>query len=246
METVDRKRGGLRGAIGDLGSALALTLGAVAATWWFSGAPASYAAVALALYVALAALLLLTLPDELPGPGLGPANRVTLARAALVMPVFGLALVPEPVGARPLWWVIGLATLAMILDGVDGRVARCTGSQTAFGARFDMELDAALMMALSVLVWRSGKVGAWVLLIGLMRYAFVAAGWIWPALKAKLPPSLRRKTVCVVQGIALLVALGPIIPLPLATAVAGGGLLALTWSFAVDVRWALASYRSGH
>jgi phosphatidylglycerophosphate synthase len=237
METVDRQRGGLRGAVGDLGTALALTLGAVAATWWFSGAPASHALVAVALYAALATALLLTLPDDLPGPGLGPANRVTLARAALLMPVFGLAFVAEPIGVGALWWVIGLSTVAMILDGVDGSVARRTGSQTAFGARFDMELDAALMMALSVLVWRTDKVGGWVLLTGLMRYAFVGAGWIWPALGAELPPSLRRKAVCVIQGIALLVALGPIIPGILATSVAAFGLAALTYSFAVDVLW---------
>jgi phosphatidylglycerophosphate synthase len=36
-----------------------------------------------------------------------------------------------------------LSTAVLMLDGVDGRVARRTGSQTGFGARFDMELDAA-------------------------------------------------------------------------------------------------------
>lgn len=241
METVDRQTDGLRGAIGDLLSALPLTLGAVAATWWFWDAPASYAVVAVALYAALAGVLLVTLPEDLPGPGLGPANRITLARAAMVMPVFGLALVPGPIGTLVLWWVIGLSTLAMVLDGWDGRVARRTGSQTAFGARFDLELDAALMMALSVLVWRTDRVGAWVLLTGLMRYAFVAAGWMWPALQAELPPSFRRKAVCVIQGIALLVALGPVIPGIVATSVAAFGLAALTYSFAVDVVWALGN-----
>ena len=38
----------------------------------------------------------------------------------------------------------------------------------------------------------------------------------------------------------LLVALGPIGPAWMATAVVAGGLVALTYSFAVDVRWALA------
>jgi hypothetical protein len=45
--------------------------------------------------------------------------------------------------------------------------------------------------------------------------------------------------VCVVQGVVLLVALGPIIPLWLAVAVCAAGLAALTWSFALDVRWVL-------
>ena len=41
---------------------------------------------------------------------------------------------------------------------------------------------AALLLGLSALVWQSGKVGAWVLLIGGMRYLFVGASRIWPAL----------------------------------------------------------------
>jgi hypothetical protein len=102
-----------------------------------------------------------------------------------------------------------------------------------------MELDAALLMALSLLVWESGRVGAWVLLVGSMRYVFVAAGWLWPALTRELPPSLRRKVVCVIQGVVLLVALGPIIPAWMAVTVSALGLAALTYSFAVDVRWAL-------
>jgi hypothetical protein len=72
-----------------------------------------------------------------------------------------------------------------------------------------------------------------------MRYAFVAASWRWPALATELPPSLRRKIVCVIQGVVLLVALGPIIPAGMAVAVAAGGLAVLSWSFAVDVRWTL-------
>jgi hypothetical protein len=48
----------------------------------------------------------------------------------------------------------------------------------------------------------------------------------------------------VVQGVVLLVALGPIVPGPLAVGVAGAGLVALTYSFAVDVRWALAAARA--
>jgi phosphatidylglycerophosphate synthase len=246
MVTVDQQphsrapgNGGVRGPAGDLGVGLALALGAVVGTWWLLGLPASYVLIGLALYASLAALILRTLPADRPGPGIGPANRITLGRAALATPVFGLALQPGTLGPSGAWWVIALSTVVLILDGFDGRIARRTGTQTAFGARFDMELDAALIMALSVLAWRSGKVGAWVLLIGLMRYAFVAASWKWPALAAELPPSLRRKIVCVIQGVVLLVALGPIIPTGMAVVVAAGGLAVLSWSFAVDVRWTL-------
>ena len=90
-----------------------------------------------------------------------------------------------------------------------------------------------------LLVWRDGRVGSWVLLIGLMRYGFVAASRFWPALARELPESVRRKAVCVVQGIVLLVALGPIVPGWLAVLACAVALVALAWSFAVDVRWAL-------
>ncbi|MEX2047653.1 MAG: CDP-alcohol phosphatidyltransferase family protein [Chloroflexota bacterium] len=231
--------GGVRGASLDLAAGGGLALATVAGSSLLLGLPASYVLAGVALYAALAALVLRTLPAGAPGPGVGAANRVTLGRAALATPVFALSVWAAPLGARGAWLVIAVSTTVMLLDGLDGRVARRTGSASAFGARFDMELDAALLLALSVLVWRSEKVGAWVLLIGLMRYAFVAASWRWPALAAELPPSLRRKVVCVVQGVVLLVALGPIIPAGMAVAVTALGLASLAWSFAVDVRWAL-------
>ena len=67
---------------------------------------------------------------------------------------------------------------ALVLDSVDGRVARRTASTTAVGARFDMEVDAFLILVLSAYVVQS--VGLWVLTIGAARYAFVAAGWLLP------------------------------------------------------------------
>jgi phosphatidylglycerophosphate synthase len=141
---------------------------------------------------------------------------------------------------RAYWWIIALGTVAMVLDRTDGRVARRTGTTSTFGARFDMELDAFLLLALSVLVWQSGKVGAWVILIGALRYLFVVGGLFWSVLAGELPSSERRKIVCAVEGVALLVCLGPIVPASLAGVVAAGALAALGYSFAVDVRWLLS------
>jgi phosphatidylglycerophosphate synthase len=232
-----------RGALRDLAVGFAFASLAVVGTWWLLGLAASYILVATGVYAALAILVLRALPGDLRGPGLGPANRVTLARAALAVPIFAVALHPGSLGAAVAWWTIVVSTAVMVADGFDGYVARRTGSGSRFGARFDMELDAALLLALSVLVWRQGRVGYWVLSIGLMRYAFVGASWIWPELAADLPPSQRRKIVCVIQGVALLVALGPVVPDAIAVAVAAAGLLALAYSFGVDVRWALAAGR---
>ncbi len=94
--------------------------------------------------------------------------------------------------------------MALILDGVDGKVARHTGTSSALGARFDMEVDAFLILVLSVYV--SMSLGPWVLLIGAMRYVFVAAARAMPWLNGELPPSTARKTVAALQGVVLLVA----------------------------------------
>lgn len=231
--------GGRARRIADLASGLLVSLIVAGATSRLLALPASYLGATLALYGTMSAVLLWGWSSERTASGFGPANRVTLGRAALAIPVMALCIPPgaiEPIGR---WWVIGVSTVGMLLDGVDGKVARRTGTQSAFGARFDMELDAALIMALSILVWAGGHAGVWALLIGLMRYGFVAAGWLWPALNAELPESMRRKVVCVVQGVVLLVALGPIIPPLMAQVVVAVGLAALVYSFAVDVRWAL-------
>ncbi len=198
---------------------------------------------AVVLYLLLALLLHVRLPPTAPGPGIGWANRVTLVRAVPVLLIAGL------IGHGPwpdslIWWVVVLAVAALLLDGVDGLVARRTGTSTAFGARFDMELDAALILLLAFLVWRTGQAPAWVLLVGLLRYGFVAAGWVLPALRQPLPESFRRKTVCVIQVIALPLCLAPIVPVQLATSVALLALALLVWSFAVDSRWLMR--QGGH
>lgn len=227
-----------------VGADLAVGLTAVvlvtAATRWLFDLPGLYVAQSIGWYVVLAGLVLRSVPDDCAEQGFGLANRVTLGRGTLILAVTAIALQPTGLSDGLSWWVIALSTIAMIGDRIDGKVARRTGTSTSFGARFDMELDSILVLALSVLVWRSGKVGPWVLLLGAFRYLFVVAGWLWSALTAELPPSQRRKTVCVVEGVVLLVCLGPIIPSGLAVTAAGGALLLLTYSFAVDIRWLAA------
>ncbi|MFE9764005.1 CDP-alcohol phosphatidyltransferase family protein [Streptomyces sp. NPDC005808] len=169
----------------------------------------------------------------------GPANRVTLGRAILVGGV--TALVADSFrSSPPVTLLVGLTAVALILDGVDGKVARRTGTSSALGARFDMEVDSFLVLVLSVYV--SMSLGPWVMLIGTMRYAFVAASWALPWLNAPLFPSMARKTVAALQGIVLLVAAAGVLPQEV---MAGAVLLALAvlvWSFGRDIGWL---WRSG-
>ncbi|MBP2550633.1 phosphatidylglycerophosphate synthase [Neorhizobium galegae] len=169
----------------------------------------------------------------------GYANLVTALRAGIVSFVAATVLFSQSFGGPHLdamiWWMVAAVLSALALDGVDGYLARRFRQQSALGARFDMEVDAALILILSVAALVLGKAGAWVVLIGLMRYLFVLAQWFLPALRAELSPSLRRKTVCVVQGAALCLVLVPQVTAPLSAWICGGALAALTYSFGVDV-----------
>ncbi len=166
----------------------------------------------------------------------GLASQVTLARSGLVA-VLAAALLQPALYQELGWWLAGLALAALVLDGVDGWLARRFDEASDFGARFDMEVDAALILVLCLGLMAAGKAGAWVLAIGLMRYAFVAAAQVRPWLAAPLPPSFRRKLVCVWQVAALLICLTPVIGPALATPILASAMALLVWSFWLDLAW---------
>lgn len=184
------------------------------------------------------ALLTGLCPDQVRAAAAGPANRVTLARATLVGGVTALVadgLVHGGLTGVRMAVLVGLASVALALDLVDGWVARRTGSESELGARMDMELDAVLIAVLSVLA--ATTLGPWVLVIGLMRYGFVAAGHRYPWLTGALPPSRARKVVAAVQGVVLVVAVSTLLPVVVSAAAVLGALAALLWSFGRDTRW---------
>jgi phosphatidylglycerophosphate synthase len=169
-----------------------------------------------------------------PGDGLGPASRVTLARATLAVGVAALAADSFTHGT-PVALLVTLAAVALVLDAVDGWVARRTGMATELGARFDGEVDAFLILALSVYV--APECGAWVLAIGAARYLFLAGEWLLPWMSAPLPPRRWRKLVAATQGIVLTVAAAGVLPRALAQALLLAALAVLTASMGQCVWW---------
>src|SRR5262249_40996196 len=165
-------------------------------------------------------------------PAMYPADWITLTRALLIAGVASLVAESfvRPVSTTAL---VILFVLALILDGVDGQVARRSGTATALGARFDGEVDAFLILLLSIVVSR--EYGSWVLLIGAARYALLLAGWLIPWLAAPLPPRYWRKVVAAVQGGVLTVAAsGP--PNPLVGLIdTGAALVATAAYFSTDM-----------
>ena len=166
--------------------------------------------------------------------GLGPADRITLTRATLVGCAAALTAdsLLRPV---PLNVLITIATVALVLDAVDGYVARTTRTVSPLGARFDMEVDAFLLLVLSVFVARS--LGSWVIVIGAMRYAFLLAGWMLAWMRQPLPARYWRKVVAAVQGIALVVAAAGVLAPTVAGLAVAGALVLLIESFGRDVAW---------
>ena len=80
----------------------------------------------------------------------GPANIVTFARA-LLSGVVAVLVVAAYAGSDHRTTLVAVGTVALVLDWVDGQVARRTHAESAFGARFDMEVDAFLILVLSTL-----------------------------------------------------------------------------------------------
>ncbi|RBY81495.1 CDP-alcohol phosphatidyltransferase family protein [Blastococcus sp. TF02-09] len=168
-----------------------------------------------------------------------PPDRVTLTRALLSAGAAGL-VVDSAGGPPAVPALVVLASVALLLDAVDGRVARRTGTVTPFGARYDGEADAFLILVLSVAVARDH--GSWVLAIGAARYVLLVAGWAVPWLAAPLPYRFWGKVVAAVQGIVLTVAVSGVLPPLAATVALAVALLLLAESFAHSVVWL---YRAG-
>jgi phosphatidylglycerophosphate synthase len=172
-------------------------------------------------------------------PSVHPADWVTLTRAVLVAGVAGTVAdsFSRPVSITAL---VTLSTIALVLDSVDGLVARRTGTGTPLGARLDGEVDAFLILLLSITV--SQDYGRWVLAIGAARYLLLLAGWLIPWLAAPLPPRYWRKVVAAVQGIVLTVAASGLPGRLVGIIAVGAALLLLAESFGRDVIWL---YRTG-
>jgi phosphatidylglycerophosphate synthase len=215
--------------------ATAAMLGVVSATaglgvaGWIAGLATGSAATA----------LIVTARKRSDQPAIFPADWVTLTRALLIAGVAGLVAdsFGRPVSVTAL---VTLSIVALVLDAVDGQVARRTGTATRLGARIDGEVDAFLILLLSIVVSRD--YGSWVLLIGAARYAFLLAGWLIPWLAAPLPPRYWGKVVAAVQGIVLTVAASGVLDRRAGMIAVAAALLLLAESFGRNVIWL---YRTG-
>ncbi|MDH2327934.1 CDP-alcohol phosphatidyltransferase family protein [Cereibacter sp. SYSU M97828] len=197
----------------------------MAAALWFAGG-----VVPAAIFAAVASVVVAG-ASRYPHPRIGFCNVLTFARLALA------CLLASRIGDEPGWPEVFVAVAALATDGFDGWAARRTGLISRFGARFDMEVDSGLALVLACLA--AGRLGGWVMVLGVMRYLWLAAASLVPRLNGTLPDSMARKTVCVIQIAALIAAICPAVPPLAAIAAASFAGLLLIWSFGRDALWLL-------
>ena len=165
----------------------------------------------------------------------GNANRITLFRGCMVSWLAAF-VITDGTGHQAIW-VSGVASVCLALDGLDGFIARKTNSVSDYGARFDMEFDAMLMLVLCWLAFHWGQAGPWVLFCGLARYVWGAATLKFLWLNKRVPGDFRRKTCCVIGVMGLIGAVSPL-PFSVMWAAIATGTLAL--SFGMDLVWLVA------
>lgn len=155
-------------------------------------------------FISLVAFIVWSRGEWTPSGRFGLANTVTSGRLLLT---FALVLRPEA-WAGPTLALTALAILA--LDLVDGSLARRFDGQSRFGARYDMEVDAVFVLALSCALWSRGVAGVWVLVAGLWRYFFVVIPLLVPSRGGEAPRSLLyRSAYSVMVGCYLLALVAP-------------------------------------
>jgi len=217
-------------------AAIALAPGLPALIYLLVGPQPLALAAAAVVYISAATVAAAVVARAMPLEQVGPCNVVTLVRLLLTSALLAPLLVPGSVEV-----ILAIAVCALLLDGVDGWLARRYDHSSEFGARFDMEVDAAFGLILALNAWTNGSGGAAVLLLGLPRYLFAIAGQRWPWLLRPLPERRGRKTVCVLQIAALIVLQVPSLPEAASTALLLTILGALAWSFGRDALWLRAA-----
>jgi CDP-diacylglycerol--glycerol-3-phosphate 3-phosphatidyltransferase len=143
----------------------------------------------------------------------GLANAVTLLRGGLYAVVAGFIVVPA---ATDLAWVPAACYgSGVLLDKLDGTVARTVGEQTPLGTRLDMAFDSFgfVVAPLVAVLW--GRLPAWYLSLSAARYVYLG-GIRWRRSRNRpvfeRPDSDLGRYLAGVQMVFVTAALAPVTP----------------------------------
>lgn len=104
----------------------------------------------------------------------GPANWITFLRLLLLSFIFLNAY------SLPLFWFFVCAVTAVLMDVIDGIVARRMGHDSKFGQYFDMEVDAFYVMGMGLYFYHTTNLGLWLLIPGFLRNVYRLLVWLGP------------------------------------------------------------------
>jgi len=174
-------------------------------------------------------------------PTLGAPNMLTLLRGVVLGFLAGFVLSPLPPGG--LSWVPALLyTLAIVLDYLDGYLARVTHHATVLGETLDVEFDALGVLVATCLAVHYRQLPWWYLALGLSRYLFMFGIW-WRKRRDKpvyeLTPSVGRRMVAGFHMGFLSVMLWPLFYPPVTTLASLVFAMPFTASFVRD--WLVVS-----
>lgn len=212
-------------------SAFSLTLGTLLAVWLGTTVPlAIIATSSFGVFVARGH------EEWTPQGNFGWPNAITSLRLLLSLGLlFAHAEQPGSV-------VVGVALANLLLDVADGWLARRSGSSSAFGARYDVETDALLVLALSLILLDRGIAGPWVLVAGLLRYVYVLAQVVFPSSRGEAPRSRHGRFFYVFMVVCFLLAL--VTPRDLGVLLVAAGTLGVSASFAHSFWWCYGPVRT--
>lgn len=161
-------------------------------------------------------------------------SRQLLPNAVTLVRLVGIGATLAVLHGSGAPFAIGLVVV-WALDGLDGLVARRLDAESPFGALFDAEVDAFLVLSATVELWSSGTLALWVLLGGVLRYAYVLCLAWFPARRGGVPRS--RFARYAFGGVVLALALALVVPSPVDALVAAMGTAWLTLSFSRSFIW---------
>lgn len=121
----------------------------------------------------------------------GYANWITFFRMGLLLYV-GFQFQSLSYAA-----ICSIFIINILLDIVDGIVARKCKTESDFGLYLDMELDAFYVCLVSLILYVEGLAGAWVIIIGLLRYVYT---FIFILLDVELISEPKQKFASLVAG----------------------------------------------
>lgn len=131
-----------------------------------------YCFVALSSFIAFLLVHRSVLANYSPFGGL--ANWITLVRLLILVSVF------LNMDSIPVFWILISTGTAVMLDVLDGVVARKFGQDSPLGQYFDMEVDAFYVMGMGLYFYLTTELGVWLLIPGLLRYFYRILVWIGP------------------------------------------------------------------